>query len=175
MGDSGTEFVRLWTQHQNEVRRYVFMLLPSKTDADDVLQETSASLWSKFDEYDSSRPFVAWAVRFARIEVLRFRQKQSREKLVFSDEVFELLCTTVIGEASMLEERRRALDGCLQKLNDDERQVLLDRYSGKSTIRERAERDGVSVHKLYYLVERLRGRLLECITSTLDGEGWKYA
>lgn len=175
MSDSGTEFVRLWTQHQNEVRRYVFMLLPRKTDADDVLQETSASLWTKFEEYDTSKPFVAWAMRFARIEVLRFRQKQSREKLVFSDEVFELLCTTVIGEASMLEERRRALDGCLQKLNNDERQVLLDRYASRSTIRERAERDGVSVHKLYYLVEKLRGQLLECITATLKRDGWKYA
>ncbi|MFK7819197.1 MAG: sigma-70 family RNA polymerase sigma factor [Planctomycetaceae bacterium] len=175
MSDSGTEFVRLWTQHQNEVRRYVFMLLPRKADADDVLQETSASLWSKFAEYDSSKPFVAWAVRFARIEVLRFRQKQSREKLVFSDEVLELLCETVIGETSMLEKRRRALDGCLQKLNNDERQVLLARYASRTTIRERAEREGVSVHKLYYVVEKLRGRLLECINSTLSGEGWNYA
>ncbi len=175
MGDSGKEFVRLWTQHQNEVRRYVFMLLPAKSDTDDVLQETSVSLWSKFQEYDSNLPFVAWAVRFARIEVRRFRQKQSRDKLVFSDEVFELLCTTVIGETSVMDDRRRALDGCLQKISDADRQVLVDRYASRTTIRERAEQDGVSVHKLYYVVEKLKAKLLNCINSTLNGEGWHYA
>ena len=34
-------------------------------------------------------PFVPWAIRFAYLEVLKWRQKLAREKLVFSDALLE--------------------------------------------------------------------------------------
>ena len=129
MSDRTSEFVSLWTRHQPEVRRYIGMLVPKPVDADDILQQTASRLWEKFSQYDADRPFSAWAIGFAYHEILSWRQKHAREQLVFSDEILAQLHATIGEERSLLEVRRRALDGCLQKLTAKERELLLRRYS----------------------------------------------
>mgnify|MGYP001458103238 FL=1 len=89
--DATSQFVKLWTRHQAEVERYVFMMVPRAADAAEVLQEVSVQLWEKWDKYDTSRPFVPWAIRFAYLEVLKWRQRQAREKLIFSDSLLQQL------------------------------------------------------------------------------------
>ena len=174
MNDHATEFVSLWTQCQPEVRRYIFMLVPKASDAEDVLQQTATSLWQKYDQYDPERPFVAWAIKFAYIEVLSWRQKQSRDRLVFSDELLALLEKTISRESPILEVRRRALDGCLNKLGDHERTLLMKRYSQHGSIKNEAGQSKTSVHKLYYAIEKLRARLLDCIQLSINQEGLQH-
>ena len=174
MRDENSQFVRLWTRFQPEVRRYVYMLVPRPADAEDILQETSARLWEKFDEYDSERPFGAWAIKFAYLEVLKWRQKQSRDRLVFSDALLEELDETISAEGPLLELRRRVLDFCLEQLDDRGRQLLLDRYGQHGAVKERASHEGISVHKLYHLVAKLRTQLLNCVEGKMLREGWQH-
>lgn len=75
------QFVQLWTRAQPEVRRYVLMLVPRAADAEDVVQETATGLWEKFEQYDPAQPFVAWAIRFAHLEVPKWRQRQARARV----------------------------------------------------------------------------------------------
>ncbi|MGL4550078.1 MAG: sigma-70 family RNA polymerase sigma factor [Gemmataceae bacterium] len=166
--------MQLWTRAQPEVRRYVFMLVPRAADAEDVMQETATSLWEKFDQYDPRQPFVAWAIRFAHLEVLKWRQRQARDRLVFSDELLALLDVSITEEVPWLAVRRRALDGCLEQLPADQRGLLLRRYAEHGSVKTQAERSGVSVHRLYYAVEKIRTRLMECIHATLRREGWSH-
>jgi len=87
MADRDAEqFVRLLARHDREVYRYVLTLLPDRTEADDVLQETAAALWEKFGEYDPDKPFYPWACRFAFFEVLKHRRRVGRSRLRFSEE-----------------------------------------------------------------------------------------
>ena len=174
MDDLTPEFVSLWTRYQPEVRRYVCMLVPGAADAEDVMQQTASRLWEKFEQYDSQRPFVPWAIGFAYHEILSWRQRQARDRLVFSEEILAQLHATIGEEASLLELRRNALDGCLQKLNADERSLLLRRYSEHGAVQREAERSKISPHKLYYVIEKLRARLLECIDRTMRLEGWQH-
>ncbi|MEO8497594.1 MAG: sigma factor [Planctomycetota bacterium] len=105
MDDATSEFVNLWNRYQPEVRRYVGMLVPRAADADDVIQQTATRLWAKFEEYDAERPFVAWAIGFAYHEVLSWRQRQARDRLVFSEEILSQLHATITEESSLLELR----------------------------------------------------------------------
>ena len=173
--DSTASFVRLWTRHQAEVERYVSMMIPRAGDAAEVLQDVSVRLWEKWAEYDQERPFVPWAIRFAYLEILQWRQRQAREKLVFSDEVLAQLHTTHEDEAPMLEARRRALDVCMNKLGAQEREWLSRRYARHGAVKEESQRSGESLNKLYYALEKLRARLLDCIERTLKQEGWSDA
>ena len=172
MSDVGADFVRLWTQCQPQVRRYIGMLIPRSADADDVLQQTATRLWEKFQEYDPERPFVSWAIRFAYHEVLSWRQRQARSRLVFSEEVVAQLDATINDESSLLEMRRRALDGCLKKLTERERDLLLSRYSKHGFIQQEAKKSRISAHKLYYVIDKLRFQLLKCIDGAMYREGW---
>src|SRR5437660_12769380 len=53
--------VRLLSRHQEALFRYIFALLPHPEDARDALQETCVALCRKFADYDSQKPFLAWA------------------------------------------------------------------------------------------------------------------
>jgi RNA polymerase sigma-70 factor (ECF subfamily) len=175
MTDPTANFVRLWTQHQPEVARYLRSMVPRHQDAAEILQDVSVRLWEKWDEYDADRPFAPWAIRFAYLEVLKWRQKQAREKLVFSGSLLEQIHARYEEEAPLMEARRRALTGCLGKLNDRQRELVSLRYSPRGSVKARAEEAGVSMHKLYYALEKIRARLLDCVELTLQREGWSDA
>ncbi len=171
MSQTAEPFVRLWTRFQPEVRRYVRMMVPRPDDAEDVLQEAAARLWEKIDDYDPERPFVPWAIQFVKLEVLKWRQRQTRDRLIFSDEVLSQIDATICKEALMLEARRLALQGCLKKLTDSQRRLLLNRYTEHGSVQQEAQRSNVRVHKLYYSIEKLRAGLLACIDKSLAKEG----
>ena len=173
--DPTAEFVRLWTRHQAEVERYVFMMIPRAADAAVVLQDVSVLLWEKWDHYDQDRPFVPWAIRFAYLEVLKWRQKQAREKLVFSDGLLEQINAAYADAEPLMEARRKALDGCLTQLTDQQRRMVNLRYGRHGAVKEEAERTGISMHKLYYALEKIREQLLVCIEGKMKQEGWSDA
>ncbi len=55
-------FLRAFTQHEAGGARLCAALVPSRADADDVLQEVAIVLWEKFDEFAAaatSRPGLA--------------------------------------------------------------------------------------------------------------------
>jgi len=175
MSHPTTDFVRCWTQHQNEVARYLHSMVPRAADAAEILQDVSVLLWEKWDQYDQSRPFVPWAIRFAYLEVLKWRQKHAREKLVFSESLLEQIHTRHEEEAPVMEARRKALEGCLEKLNEQQRKWVALRYGAYGSIKASAEKTGVSMHKLYYALEKIRAQLLDCVEQALRKEGWSDA
>ena len=77
-------------------------------------------------------------------------------------------------ESSLLELRRKALDGCLQKLSAEERGLLLRRYSEHGAVQREAEQSQTSPHKLYNAIDKLRMRLLTCIDGRMRQEGWQH-
>lgn len=55
------EFLKLIIAHQDDLRAFLASLVRNGHDREDVFQETVLTLWDKFDEYDRSRAFGAWA------------------------------------------------------------------------------------------------------------------
>ena len=92
--DQTSEFVRLWTQFHRDVERYVYSMVPRSADAAEVVQVVSVKLWEKWENYDQERPYLPWAMRFAYLEILNWRQRLARERLVFSHELLEQLHST---------------------------------------------------------------------------------
>ena len=171
--DNTAEFVRLWTQYHRDVERYVFSMLPRPADASEVVQEVSVRLWEKWDSYDQERPFLPWAMRFAYLQVLKWRQSKARDKLIFSDELLAQIKVTNDYEEPLMEARRKALLFCMGKLNSDDRRVIELRYSRHGAIKEEANKTGIKMHKLYYAVERIRMQLFNCIELNLQKNGLK--
>jgi RNA polymerase sigma-70 factor (ECF subfamily) len=62
--DHYEEFVRFYTRSEPDIRAFVRSLMPTWTDADEVLQQTALVLWKKFDQFDTTGDavdFVKWA------------------------------------------------------------------------------------------------------------------
>ena len=79
------ELMLLMTQHQRRIFAYIHALVPSRADAEDLLQETSLVVVEKFHEFASGTDFVAWACQIAWWRVRASRQKFARSKVVFDD------------------------------------------------------------------------------------------
>jgi RNA polymerase sigma-70 factor (ECF subfamily) len=169
--DQTAEFVRLWTQYHRDVERYVYSMIPRSADAAEVVQVVSVKLWEKWEKYDQERPFIPWAMRFAWLEILKWRQRLAREKLVFSDELLQQMHSTHEELDPMMEMRRKFLGKCLEKLNEEDRKLVRLRYGRHGAIKEEAECTGKKMHVLYYALERIRVQLLNCIEINMNRRG----
>ncbi|MEC9327656.1 MAG: sigma-70 family RNA polymerase sigma factor [Verrucomicrobiota bacterium] len=169
--DQTAEFVHLWTQYHRDVERYVYSMIPRSADAADVVQVVSVKLWEKWEKYDNERPFLPWAMRFAWLEILKWRQRLAREKLVFSDDLLQQLHSTREELDPVMEMRRKFLRMCLEKLSEEDRKLVRLRYGRHGAIKEEAELTGQKMHVLYYALERIRVQLLNCIDLNLNRGG----
>lgn len=161
--------VRLLSRHQGELFRYIYALLPHEEDARDVLQETSVALLRKFDEYDSDKPFLAWAYRFAYLEVLKQRERNVRGHRLLSVALVERLARERELAEPVLDERVQALDDCLAELPAADRELIRLRYQGKTRADQLVRALGTSRRTLFRQLDRIRRRLHECISRRTAG------
>src|SRR5581483_4583915 len=99
-------FLLQLTSHQSTLYAAVVAMMGGAEGAHDVLQETNAALLEKADEYDPARPFVAWAVGFARMQVMAWRKRLTRDRLVFDDELFAVLADRLVTDPLPAPNRR---------------------------------------------------------------------
>ncbi len=165
-------FVRLFTQHENDLYRYVLSLVFNPSAVDDIMQDVAVSIWNKLADFDTSRPFMPWACRFAYFQVLKYRQRVGTSKLVFGGDLLERLAADYDTESELMVARRKALDTCLAKLPDEDRELIQLRYGSKDTIQNLSKRTRISVHKLYHSLDRIRNDLMVAVNQTLKQEGW---
>ena len=156
-------------RNQDRLFRYIFALLPHEEDARDVLQETCVALARKFDEYDIARPFLAWAYRFAYLEVLKQRERASHSSLRLTRDLIEHLASEREAHEPVLEARLQALDLCLEELKPVDRDLLRQRYELKTTTAELAERFALSRRTLFRKLDHIRAMLSDCINRRLAG------
>jgi len=145
------------------LRGYVMAACRDAASADDIVQQTSTVLWERFSDYDESRPFNAWAVGIARLEVLKWRQRLARSKEHPSPEALELLAASAVECADEVAEQRRHLNECLGRLTERSKHVLKLRYHEQRPSREIAESEGGTVAAIDNLLTRARRALRECI------------
>lgn len=169
---SSTEnLILLLTQHQDQLFRYIFSLVPCEADARDILQETSVALFRKFDQYDATRPFMPWAYRFAYLQVQKHREKSARTPLLFSEDVMDLIANERAHIEPQLDERLRLLAGCLGKLTPQDKELVTSRYALRQGAEEMMQRFHLSRRTLFRNLEMLRQRLHDCVSRQLQSEG----
>ena len=169
--DRSKHLILLMTQHQRRIFGYIYTLVPNRTDAEDILQETSLVVCEKFDQFKPGTDFAAWACQIAYWEVRRARQKFARSKVVFNQEVVDAISETAAELAPQATARHEALAKCLQKLHPRDRELLLTRYEPGSGVEAAAQRTGRSLEAAYKALARLRKLLLDCVSHQLSMEG----
>jgi RNA polymerase sigma-70 factor (ECF subfamily) len=156
-------FVRLLGRYQQRVYSFILTLVPHWADADEVLQETNIVLWRKFSEFQPDTDFVRWANQVAYFEVLKFRRRQQKDHLFFSDAFVEEVAAEVMEMSETLQLQRDRLAGCLQKLSDRDRTLIHLRYDEGSSVKRVAEQLGRSADSVYKSLGRVRRMLIDCI------------
>ena len=163
MDRQSDQFVQLLTAHQSSLYAAIYALLPDRTAARDVLQETNLTLWHKADDFEAGTHFMAWAGRIAHYHVLNARRKMRRDRLVFDDELFESLVELQAERLEGDDQRERALLKCLGNLPKGQRHLIERRYASGGSVQKIAEEDGKSVGAISQTLYRIREALLNCM------------
>jgi RNA polymerase sigma-70 factor (ECF subfamily) len=160
-------FTRLFLRNEKKVRAFVRAMMASDAGVDDVVQEVALVAWRKFSDLKEDENFGLWACVMARYEVLKWRRKQARDRLVFSEKALDLLATAELENVDRRERERSVLDTCLQKLSNIERTLVMSVHTPGSSVARIADETGQPAKRLYRKVSKLRLALQDCMTTQL--------
>jgi RNA polymerase sigma-70 factor, ECF subfamily len=167
-GEAIDRFAALFQQHGRAIYGHIRALVPNPVDADEVFQETSITLWQKFDRYLPDTDFRAWACRIAYYKVLRLRDRQIRSPQLFSPQLLDMMSEELIVMSDVLDARTEALVRCRDKLSQRDRD-LLDRFHREGvTAKQVARHVGRNVHYVYRSVRRIHDLLFDCIRAAMS-------
>jgi RNA polymerase sigma-70 factor (ECF subfamily) len=156
--------------HESRIRGYILCMVNHWADADDILQEAVIVMMKKFQGFDSAERLLKWALRIARFEVLNHVQKRGNHLPLFSPAVLQAVEEKAAREIQAQDSRREALQACIRKLRERDRELLRLRYEVEATTRSVAEAVGRSTDAVYKALNRIHHQLLLCVRRTLAQE-----
>ena len=142
-------------------------LLGRSSDVEDVLQATNLELWAKASDYDCTRPFLAWAYRFAYLQVMAHRKRHARDRLLFDDELLGQIASEFARQDEHAEFQLEALAACLESLPPKQRELIDRRYKSGHSVTVMAAETGGDVNNVSAALYRVRKLLADCIGRRL--------
>jgi RNA polymerase sigma-70 factor (ECF subfamily) len=164
------ELAREWTAAQPGVAIFISSLIPDLHDAQDVLQDVAAAIFSHdFQKNGQPASFHAWAVGIARHKALDFyRRRSSRNRaLPFDAATIDQLVKANDEISDEIDLRREALHQCMGKVPEKSRHLLDLRYKSDLTPMEIAARANLGESAVRMALLRLRNALRDCIERRL--------
>jgi RNA polymerase sigma-70 factor (ECF subfamily) len=161
-------FTRHWTQAQPVVASYINSMVPDFHAAEDLLQDVAVVLLHKFGEYQADKPFVAWAIGVARLEILSRRRAHERNPLSSDSQLIEAVGAVYEELAPELDARARALRECRKAIKGAAETILTLRYEKELKPAEIAQRMGVESGSIRVQLTRIRAALQECVQRRMS-------
>ena len=161
------QYVSLLSSYHQRIYGYILMLVPRHSDADDIMQETSLVMFEKFDNFKLGTDFLAWATVIARYQILRHFKDKKRDKVVFDQELVEILSGEVQERIDCSEEWVAALQCCVERLEKSDRQLLKLHYHERIAVKVIAKRLDKSFQQVYRAMSRINGLLMRCVRKSL--------
>ncbi|MBI24899.1 MAG: hypothetical protein CMN05_15095 [Roseibacillus sp.] len=166
--DSQLVFTRLFVANERALYGFLLSLVQDHGVVDDLLQELAGRLWKKFDQYDDSRPFVAWGIGFARLLAFEWRRKQQKLPVPMDESTLNALADDAADHAGRYDERRDLLRVCMRELTDRQKQALHARYYEERPVAEIAGLWKRTEMAVYKLLKRAHEALLECMQKAMN-------
>jgi RNA polymerase sigma-70 factor (ECF subfamily) len=160
-------FTLNWTAAQSVVGSYIASLVPDFQEAEDLLQEVALVLLRKFAQYDTARPFIAWALGIAKFEILASRRRHARSFLTADGDLLDNLTLTYTELAPELDQRSSALRDCLKSLEGRSAELIRLRYEEALKPGLIATRIGLDSTVVRMALSRTRAALRDCIENKI--------
>lgn len=170
MSQDQSDFITVLLQEELPLRSYLLAAIGNVNEVDDLFQNVARVLFEKFEDYDPQRPFRAWAMGVARLEVLKWRQKKARSREVLSPEALSQVAAAAEEPSDWTEHLGKFLHVCLGKLKETARRVVDMKYGDNLAIREIAKGIGKSVPAVEMVLVRSRRVLRECVERQMRSE-----
>ena len=162
------EFISLLSLNQIRINTYILSMVGNFNDADDIIQETTLTMWQKFSEFQSGTDFLSWGISIAYYKVKEFRKRKKLPQL--SDEVIEQLHSQAPDKLKDTNLYIEKLEECLNKLNPNDYALVNQKYIAGNTVAEISKRFNVTIQSVYLRLSKIQGLLTRCIKRSIFTE-----
>ena len=169
--DRQAQFLSHFLRHQDDVRAVIASMVRDRIACDDIFQEVALVLWRKFDSFDSTRSFGAWARGIAVRKVLQSFEKSRRTPVALSPETMEAILSAFDAEEPGEPERDEALTACIGQLPEKSRRLLALRYDDGLSLESIAQRIASTLDAVNKALSRIRLALRHCIEQRIAEAG----
>lgn len=163
-------FLKIFLQNEHHLFNFILMLVSNYSDAEDLLQETATTLWSKFDSFEEGTNFMAWARQIVRYKISNYYRTKKID-FGLDEEVLDTLADAANRVSQSIDNRKAALTICLKKLQPTDANLLQMRYYQRIPISKIAVRMEQSPHTLYKRMSKIIRLLQACIQKTIVASG----
>jgi RNA polymerase sigma-70 factor (ECF subfamily) len=161
-------FLQLFRRNEVRIFGFILKLLPNFSLAEDIMQDTMMIMWRKFDDFEEGTCFAAWGMQIARYKVMEFHQQNKKHTIVrFNDEILTQI-TTDDSDSGSKNRYLEALHGCVNKLKEQNRQIVMLRYSKEMSSKQISQQMGISSNVVYKSISKIHYLLQECVEKTLS-------
>jgi RNA polymerase sigma-70 factor (ECF subfamily) len=156
-------FLSLLMASQRRINAYIFSLVPNFNDADDIMQETITVMWRKFGSFEIGTDFAGWGLKVAYYCILDYRKRKEKDRIIFTDKIFQQISEVAGERQSQTDERIRHLRQCIEKLKSEDQRFLKARYELNNGAKSLAIQMDRSVQFVYKHLSRIHHVLNLCV------------
>ena len=155
-------FARFYERTSAKLFGVVLRILPERSVAEDAMQDAYAKIWRNAAGYDARRGSpITWAATIARNVAIDLRRKEhpgGRHR--DEDFDFDAMSDPAAGASA---EEMAALRACLERLDPEQRTLILSAYLNGESREELAERLGHPTGTIKSWLHRGLARLRGCL------------
>ena len=125
----------------------------------------AVTLVRRYGQYDPTRPFLAWAMGIAKLEVVMFLHQRRMDRLVFDDALVERIAESHQRTARESSPMPQFVSECVEELDGRARQAIQLRYGGDLRTSQIARAMQISDGGARTLLSRARSLLRKCVKA----------
>lgn len=165
------QFIALMTRHQPDLRAFLSSVVWDRHRVEDLLQEAALVLWRKFDTYEASRPFGAWARGIAANLVKQSLDRSRAGEAALSAPALKAVVRAYDEGKEFDSDRQEALRACLERLPEHSRRLLTLRYENSLSLDAISRRLEKRLEAVHMMLSRIRAKLFDCVRQRLATSG----
>lgn len=162
----------LLSRHKSKIYTSIYLLVKDRYLAEDIFQDTFIKVINtlKSGKYNEEGKFLPWVMRIAHNLVIDHFRKEKRTPTITNQEGFDIFDVIGISEEStedklLRDQSHTELRTLIQKLPEEQKEVLIMRHYADLSFKEIADLTGVSINtalgRMRYALNNLRRMMVE--------------
>ncbi len=167
-----TGLQELIKRHKSKVYTSIYLLVKDQYLAEDIFQDTFIKVINtlRAGKYNEEGKFLPWVIRIAHNLVIDYFRKEKRTPLIATQEGFDIFSVIHVldenAEDRMIREQTHTdIRKLIEKLPEEQKEVLIMRHYGDLSFKEIADITEVSINtalgRMRYALNNLRKMMAE--------------
>ena len=139
-------FKQLFDKYHKKLYAYLFRLLDSKDDAEDIVQETFLKIWNKREAFNEAYSFDSFLFKIAKNTFISFTRKKVNQQIFAHDpDLFSEPDSANSDSYVICRETRQIIDAIIDQLPEKRKEIFRLRRIENLSRQEIADKLGISI------------------------------